>query len=178
MYGGGAEVRHEFYLSQRIACRGRDGKHSESFRAILEAQSSGEHTVSGRVLEDVIGAQTYHPQVSRHLVSPLVEVLLRVEYYGRVSRSTRGGVQPYAFCQGHGGKPKGVGVAQILLCSEGDATYVVHACYVFMCHPRLFQAFLIYRVVHALLHGGFQSLHLQCFYLLPRHRFKFRVEVF
>ena len=86
----GSEIADELDLTKRIACCRRNGQHSQALGSILEAQSTREHTISRRILEDVVWTQAHHPKVTGYLVCPLVQVVLRVEDYGRItSRAAR-----------------------------------------------------------------------------------------
>ena len=178
MHGSGAEVGHELYLSERVARSGRNGEHANALGTILETESSGEHSVARRVLEHVVGAQSNHPEVASHLVSPFVEVFLRVEYHSRIACRSRRGMQSHTLLQRHRGKAEGIGVAQVLLCGEWNAAYVVNACYALRRYSSFLQPFFIHGIVHAVSNSCFQSLHLQCLNLLPRHCLQFGVEVF
>ena len=90
MYHGGAEVREELQLPQRVARRRGDGEHSQFLRSVLESEPAGEHAVAGSVLEHVLGPAAHHPEASRHGVGPLVQVLCSVQDDRRVSGGAAG----------------------------------------------------------------------------------------
>ena len=88
MDGGSAKILDELNLSQRVTSCGRNGEHTQFLGTILEAETTSEHTITTGVLENIIRTQTYHPQVTCHLICPFVKVFLRVKNYGGVTRRT------------------------------------------------------------------------------------------
>ena len=86
MNGSSTKVLDELNLTQRVTGSGRNGEHTQLLGAILETQTACEHAIAAGVLEYVIRAQTNHPQVTSHLIGPLVEVFLGVKDNGGVTR--------------------------------------------------------------------------------------------
>ena len=79
MEGCCAKVGHELNLTQGISGSSRDGQHAHTLCTVLKSETAGEHAVTAGILEDIVGAKSHHPQVTRHLVGPFVEVLLRMK---------------------------------------------------------------------------------------------------
>ena len=51
--GGGSEIGDEFQLAFGVSGSGRYSQHSQPFSTILKAQPAGEHSIAGRVLENI-----------------------------------------------------------------------------------------------------------------------------
>ena len=113
------EVLDELDLPCRVACCSGHGEHSHLLGTILKTQSSGEHTVASRVLEDILRTATHHPQTAGYGIGPFVKVLLCVEYHGRVACGTAGRVQSHTVFQGHTADAERIVLAQVFLGGEG-----------------------------------------------------------
>ena len=177
VYHGGAEVGEELELAQGVARCSRDCKHAELLGSVLEAESSGEHSVTGSILEDIFRTASDHPEAACNGVGPLLEILLGVEDHGRVAGGAAGGVETHALGERDGCYAKGICVAQILLRGEGGALEVVEAAYV-----RRLDAYRVEPLVVeggtfvAMLDCGLEPLKLEHFKLGALQGLKFGIE--
>ena len=85
-------------------------------------------------------------------------------------------MQTYTLFEGYTGHSEGIGVAQVLLRSEGNLAQVGKALDVLGFEPNLLKAFFVEGRVHAMAHGFLQTLQLECLNLLARHRFELRIK--
>ena len=60
MQSSGLEVGDELYLTLAVSGSGRNSQRTQTFGSILKAQSSGEHAVTGAILENIRLTDTYH----------------------------------------------------------------------------------------------------------------------
>ena len=90
MQGSGSEIGDELQLSFGISGSSGNGKHSHAFRSVLKTESAGKHSVAGRVLEDITGAQAYHVEASCNGVGPFVKVFLCVKNHSRITGCATG----------------------------------------------------------------------------------------
>ena len=176
MYGGSTEVLDELYLPQGVTCCGRHGEHPQFLGSILESQTASEHSVAGGILEDIIGTQAYHPQISGHLVCPLVQVLLGMENDGGVTRSAGRGMQTHAVAKWHASHPERIGRAQVVLRSERQFPYVVQRLDILGGDACLSKLLAVEFIVHAVAHSLLEAFQLQSLNFCTRQRFSFRVE--
>ena len=173
---GRSEVLDELDLSGRVAGGGRHGEHSDALGTVLETESGGEHSVASRVLENVFGTASHHPQASRHGGRPFVEVFLRVQHDGWVARRSARRVQSRTFAHRYAGEAKRIVVAQVFLRGEGQSAHVVQRFDV-VGRDAEFSEFLTVKFrVHTVAHGLLQPFQLKFFQFFSGHRFNFWVE--
>ena len=118
MKSGGTKVGDKLNLPLGIAGSSRNSQHTQTFGTILEAQSSGKHTVAGRVLKNISLTQSHHIQTARHGIGPFFQIVLCVQNHGRSSCGATGRMKTDYLFQRHGRKPERIMVAQILFGSE------------------------------------------------------------
>ena len=85
-----AKIGNELQLSLGISRSSRNSHHSKTLRTILETQSASKHSVSRRILEHIPRTQTHHMQTPCYRIGPLIQILLCMDNYSRVSCSTAG----------------------------------------------------------------------------------------
>ena len=171
-----AKIADELDLTKRIACSSWNSQHTQTFSSILEAESTCEHAIARRVLEDIFRTQAHHPKVTSHLVCPLVKVILCMkDDRGIACRSARR-MQAHTFLQRHTGQTKRIVLAQVLLGREGKFADISHTGDAVGGDACLFETLLVDRILHAACNGFLQALNLKRFDLLTGHAFVFLVK--
>ena len=90
MKSGSTKVGDKLNLPLGIAGSSWNSQHTQTFGTILEAQSSGKHTVAGRVLKNISLTQPHHIQTACYGISPFFQIVLCVQNHGRSSCGTTG----------------------------------------------------------------------------------------
>ena len=115
---GHAEVAHHHQLLFAVARRRRDDRRPELFKPVVQAERAGEQAVAERDLDDVLIRHAGRRAQPRHIVRPVVEVVLRVRADGRLARRARGGVDAHDVLHRARQHPERVVVADIVLRRE------------------------------------------------------------
>ena len=165
MHHGGTEVREELELAQGVAGGGGDGQHADLLGPVLEAEATGEHTVTGSILEDVLRTAAHHPQAAGDGIGPFIQVLLRMQDDRGIAGGSTGRVQAHALVKRNRSHPERIGVAKILLGGKGNLLEVIERTDIRRRQPVLAETLLIERRIHAMLDRGLQPLQLQGLYL-------------
>ena len=92
---GHTEVTQHHKLLFAVARRRRDDRRPEFLQPVVQAERAGEQAVAERNLDDVRIRHAGRRTQPRHIVRPVVEVVLRVRADGRLARRARGGVDAH-----------------------------------------------------------------------------------
>ena len=91
---GRSEILHQGDLPFSQPRAGGNQRAADAGEALVEAQAAGEQAVAVSVLRDVVGADTCRPEIARHTVGRIVQVIGRVGAGDRLAGRPRGGVHP------------------------------------------------------------------------------------
>ena len=173
-----AVVLENLHLAVCVA--GGHGNHrgAQLLGAVVEAQAAGEQAVAIADVDEVlVGAAAAHNGAGG-AAGPDVQVVLGVGHHGLLACGAGGGVDPGQVVPGHGDKPEGIGVPQILLGGKGELLQVVDGLDVLGTQPYLVKFFLVEgHVLVAVLDHLHQPLGLDLAQRLPGGAFDFRLEI-
>jgi hypothetical protein len=144
----------------------------------VEAQAAGEQALAVGVLCDVVGADTRRPEIARHTVGPIVQVIGRVGAGDRLAGRPRAGVHPDDLRERHRTQAEGVIVPQIVFDGEGKPGDILERFDAVRLYPFLIQLLAIEG--NALInpcHGLLELAQLEFLNLGGRHRLELLIPI-